>query len=291
MLRQYYKTICTLLFMALWHISASSQTNPNNSTMQKIKSRTIVFITGAYVSNACWDDWRVYFESQGYTTIAPPWLGKDADAATLRSRHPDRKLAQVTLPQLLEYYQGIINKLPEKPILIGHSFGGLMAQVLLNKGYAEAAVAIHAVPPKGILPLSWKFLKSNTATLGFFTSANKTYMMPLKKWKFAFTNGMTGQEQTDSYYKLTIPESKRVARGGLGKAATVDFKKEHNPLLIIAGTEDNCIPLSLCKKNYKKYKTKNSVTEFVVNERNHFVLGLPTWKQDAQFIQEWLETH
>ncbi len=267
-----------------------SQKNTSEA-MSKIKSKTIVFITGAYVSHACWDDWRIYFESQGYTTLAPPWPGKDADPATLRSRHPDKKLASVTLPDVLQHYMDIIDKLPEKPIIIGHSFGGLMAQVLLNRGYAAAAVSIHGVPPKGILPLAWNFLKSNAATLGYFSNADKTYMMPFKKWQFAFTNGLSEEVQRSSYAAITIPESKRAARGGLSNAAHVDFKKEHNPLLILAGTKDQCIPLSLCRKNYKKYKTPNSVTDFVVKDRNHYVLGLPTWKDDAQYIVEWLKQH
>lgn len=259
--------------------------------MQKIKSKTIVFITGAYVSHTCWDEWRAFFESQGYTTLAPSWPGKDGDAATLRSRHPDKNLGRVTLADVLKRYMDIIDALPEQPILIGHSFGGLMSQVLLSKGYGVAAISIHGVPPKGILPLSWNFLRSNTATLGFFTNADKPYMMPYKKWKFAFTNGLSEEVQRNSYAALTIPESKRAARGGLGKTAAVDFKKPHNPLLILAGTKDNCIPLSLCRKNYKKYKDKNSVTDFVVKDRNHFVLGLPTWQEDAQYILDWIRAH
>lgn len=257
--------------------------------MKKIQSKTIVFLTGAYVSHACWDHWRSYFEELGYTTIAPPWLHKNADASTLRSRHPDPALARVSLPDLLHYHIEIIKKLPERPILIGHSFGGLMGQVILNKGYAAACIAIHAVPPMGVFPYEFTFLKSNLATLGIFTSLKKTFLMPFTKWQYAFTNGLPYELQKSSYYELVTPESKRMARDGLGSAAHVDFEREHEPLLLLAGTEDQCIPAHLSKRVFKSYRSKNSVTEYVEKDRNHFVLGAPTWKEDAEFIYNWIK--
>jgi pimeloyl-ACP methyl ester carboxylesterase len=256
-----------------------------------IQSKTIVFLTGAFVSHAGWNNWKVFFNDEGYNTIAPPWLGKDSDAATLRNRHPDKALAAVTLPALINHFTKVIRGLPEKPILIGHSFGGQMAQVLLNKGLAAAAVAMHAAPPQGILPYEFAFLKSNTAALGYFTSIDKTYMRSFKSWQYAFTNGMSPELQKETYYELAIPESKRAVRGGLTSAAHVDFKKEHPPLLMLAGSKDNCIPAHLCERVYKSYKSKNSITEFVVKDRNHFVLGLPTWKEDASYILDWLKKH
>lgn len=258
--------------------------------MKKIQSKTILFITGAYVSHACWNNWKTFFESKGYTTIAPPWPGKDADALTLRNRHPDKALAAVSLDDVVNSHISIAKSLPEKPILIGHSFGGLIAQILLNKGFGVACVAIHAVPPQGIFPYEINFLKSNIATLGFFTPINKTFLMSFKKWQFAFTNGLSAEVQKSSYYELVIPESKRAARGGLGKAAYVDFKKEHEPLLLLAGTADQCIPAHLSKRVFNSYKSKKSVTEFVEKDRNHFVLGLPTWKEDATYILDWINS-
>ncbi|MHA4844841.1 alpha/beta hydrolase [Flavitalea antarctica] len=256
-----------------------------------IQSKTIVFLTGAFVSHACWDNWKIFFNNEGYKTIAPPWLGKESDAATLRNRHPDKALASVTLPALITHFTKITSDLPEKPIIIGHSFGGQMAQVLLNKGLAAAAVAIHAAPPQGIIPYEFAFLKSNSAALGYFTNVDKTYMRSFKSWQYAFTNGMSPERQKETYYELAIPESKRAVRGGLTSAAHVDFKKEHPPLLMLAGTKDNCIPAHLCERVYKSYKSKNSITEFVVKDRNHFVLGLPTWKEDANYILNWLKRH
>lgn len=252
---------------------------------------TIVFITGAYVSHACWDKWQTFFREKGYNTMAPPWPGKESDTATLRKKHPDKILAAVTMDDIVNHYIDIINKLPEKPIVIGHSFGGLFAQVLLNRDLASKAVAIHAVPPQGIFPYEINFLKSNLATLGFFSSPNIPYLMPFKKWQFVFTNGMPAEEQIKSYDELVIPESRRAARGGLTKAAYVNFKKPHAPLLLLAGTNDHCIPEHLCRRVYNSYSDKNSVTEYVVKERNHYVLGQPDWEKDAQYVYEWIQKH
>lgn len=256
-----------------------------------IHSKTILFITGAYVNHACWNNWKLYFENKGFSTLAPSWPGKDADTQTLRNRHPDKALAAVTMYDIVDKYAAIAKSLPEKPIVIGHSFGGLFSQILLNKDLAAACVAIHAVPPQGIIPYEFNFLKSNAATLGFFTALDETYLMPFKKWQFSFTNGMRYEEQKNSYYELVIPESKRAARGGLTKAAYVDFKKAHKPLLLLAGTEDQCIPAHLCRRVYDSYKDKNSVTEYRVQKRNHHVLGQNSWQEDADYIQKWLSSH
>ncbi len=268
------------------HLNNTNQ----NSNMKNIQSKTIVFITGSFVSHHCWDEWRTYFESQGYTTLAPPWPGKDGDAVTLRARHPDKVLAAVKLNDILDRYTEIINKLPEKPILIGHSYGGTISQILLNRGLAVACVAIHAAPPKGVFPYEYSFLRSTFGALGVFTSLNKPYMMSFKKFQYAFVNGMSLEDQKKAYDAIAIPESKRATRGGLTRAAKVDFKKEHPPLLMLAGTNDHTIPAHLCKRVFKRYKNENSITEFVLKERNHFVLGLPTWREDAQDILEWIKT-
>lgn len=257
-----------------------------------IQSKTIVFVTGAFVSNLGWKEWQKYFEDHGYKTYAPAWPHKDGSAQELRDRQPnDNALANLTLAELVDHYAAFVRSLPEKPIIIGHSLGGLITQILLNRDLAAAAIAIHSVPPQGIIPYEFSFLKSGWKAFGLFTSLNKTYLMSFKDWQYAFTNGMTLEEQVRAYEENTIPESKRVARGGLSSAAGVDFQKSHAPLLMIAGGTDNIIPASLNKRNFNRYRKNGSTIEFKeFKDNNHFVVGLPTWKTVADFTFNWIST-
>lgn len=261
--------------------------------MKTNQSKTIVFITGAFVSHHGWREWQHYFQEKGYTTYAPTWPHKEGTAKELRDKQPnDKALADLTFAELVDHYANFIKALPEKPILIGHSLGGMISQILLNRDLAVAATVIHSAPPQGIIPYEFSFLKAGYKVLGLFTSMKKTYLMSLSDWQYAFTNGMTLEEQVASYAANTIPESKRVARGGLSSAAYVDFKKAHAPLLFIAGGKDNIIPASMNTRNFKKYSDKNSVTEYKeFDAHNHYVLGLPTWKKVADYILNWLNMH
>jgi len=257
--------------------------------MEKTHSKTVVFITGAFVHHSCWDDWKIYFESKGYQTIAPPWPHKNASAETLRNSHPNKEIAANRLAALTDYYDNIVKQLPEKPILIGHSIGGLIVQLLLQRGSGIAGVAIHSVPPQGIITFKLSFLKAGWGPLGFFTSVRKSFLMSFSQWQYAFTNGMDTDSQKEAYYKFAIPESKLIVRDTITKAAKVHFENPHAPLLLTSGTDDHTIPSSLNYSNYKKYKKSNSVTDYKeFKGRNHFVLGQPTWKEDADYILNWL---
>ncbi len=258
--------------------------------MGSIKTKNIVFVTGAFVNSSSWDEWRSYFQKKGYTTTAPPWPFKNGTSAELRKKQPhDTDLADLTLTEVIDSYVKIVKSFPEKPIVIGHSLGGLMTQIIVNRDLAAAGVAIHPVPPLGVFPYEFSFLKAGWKALGLFSSLKKTYLMSFPDWQYAFVNGMTLDVQRDSYEKYTIPESKTVARGGLTSAAKVDFKKSHPPLLITSGSEDTIIPAHLNIRNYNRYVKNDSVLDYKEFQgRNHFVLGQPTWKEDADYILEWL---
>jgi len=109
---------------------------------------------------ACWDDWRSFFESQGYTCYAPAWPYKDAPAAALRRQHPHSPIAQNSLAEVLRVYTDFIAQLPGKPIVIGHSYGGLLVQLLRQQDTVVAGVAIESAPPRGVLVPSWSLLRA-----------------------------------------------------------------------------------------------------------------------------------
>jgi len=260
--------------------------------MKKIESKTIVLIHGAFVTAETWNNWKHYYSDLGFNVMAPPWPHKDASANELRRRQPDPEVASLRLQQVIDYYAHIISQLPEKPILIGHSMGGLITQVLLNKGLAAAGVAIHSVPTLGVIPIEFSFYRGGWKSLGFFTPVNKTYLMSLKDWQYAFTNGMTIQEQQDTYNQYAVPESKLLSRDALSSAAKVDYNKPHEPLLFIASKADNIIPASLNYRNYKRYRNNQSVTDYKeFDGKNHFVMGLPTWHEEAAYILSWLNAN
>lgn len=252
-------------------------------------SKTIVFITGAFVSHTGWAPWQEFFEKAGYTTYAPAWPGKNNAPDYLRNNQPIQQLARLTFPELVEHYAAFIRQLPEKPIVIGHSMGGLLTQLMVQKDLVAGGIAIHSAPPQGVLSFAWPFIKSITPTFGFFTSLKKNYMMSFKHWQYAFTNGMPLEAQRKAYEENTLPESKRALRGALTAASRINFSKAHAPLLFVSGGKDQILPASLQRKNFRKYKQNGSVTEFKeFPENNHFVVGLSNWKMTAGFIQNWI---
>jgi pimeloyl-ACP methyl ester carboxylesterase len=260
--------------------------------MNKNTQRTVLFITGAFVGNNCWDDWRAYFEEKGYKTLAPAWPHKDDTPECLRNSQPNAAIASNRLAALTDHFAAIANQLPEKPVLIGHSIGGLIVQLLLQRGSGTAGVAIHSVPPKGIMTFKLSFLRAGWQALGFFTSTRKSYLMSFKTWQYAFANGMDFESQKDAYYRYAIPESKLVVRDTLSDAAKIDFGKTRPPLLLISGADDHSIPASLNYTNYKKYRKNHSVTDYrSFPGRNHLVLAQPSWKENADHILTWLADH
>ena len=257
--------------------------------MDTTHSKTVLFVTGAFVSNSCWDTWIDYFESKGYNAYAPPWPNKDASATELRRRHPDSELGLLTLDEVVKSYADFARSLPEKPIIIGHSMGGLITQLLIQKNLGVVGVAYHSVPPQGVLSFEFSFLKSLIPPLGLFKSKKKPYLMSFKHWQYTFTNGMPLEEQKAAYEAVTIPESRKAIWGALSKAAKIKFKNPHVPLLFVSGSTDHIMPASLNKKNAKSYKDPNSIVEYKEFEgRNHFAAGLDTWQEEADFILNWL---
>lgn len=253
-------------------------------------TRTVLFITGAFVSNSCWDEWKTHFESKGYQTLAPAWPYKDEPADLLRAKHPDADISGLRLSKLIEHFVKIAESLEEIPILIGHSMGGLLVQLLLQRGLGYAGVAIHSLQPQGIFTFKFSFYKAGWNALGFFTNTNQTYLMTFRQWQYAFTNSMSFDEEKEAYYNLLTPESKMLIRDATTAVASVDFSSPHEPLLFLAGSADHFIPASLNYSNYRKYSDPDSITDYQLLEgRNHFVLGQETWKADADNIIGWLQ--
>lgn len=251
-------------------------------------SKTIVFIHGMFATPSSWADWKTFFTQLGYTCIAPAWLHHAETPAEMLAAHPDKALGKLTFPQLLRQFEDIIKAQPEPPILIGHSMGGLIAQILGNRGLGAASISINGAPPQGIVSFKWSFLKANTPVLNPFAGSKPFY--PSAKWyHYAFCNNMTLEEATAAHAASAVPESRNVARTFLFNSK-VDYTRQRPPLLIISGEIDNIIPTSIHTANFKKYKRSPARTDFKsFPKRTHYLCNDHNWQEIAQYIADWLQ--
>ncbi|MET4074321.1 alpha/beta hydrolase [Hymenobacter sp. UYCo722] len=250
---------------------------------------TIVFITGAVVTSASWDNWKSFFEAEGYTCYAPAWPHKEAPAAELRRQHPHSPIAQNGLADVVQVYTDFIAQLPVKPIVIGHSFGGLIVQLLLQQDAVAAGVAIESAPPLGVVVANWSLVRSVLPMLGLFSSLKTTFLPTFAQWQYAIANGLPLADQQKYYDELAAPESKKTIRGALSLDARIDFRRPHAPLLFLAGGADRIMPAALNRANHRRYQHAGSVTDYQeLPGRSHALLGQSTWREDAAFVQRWL---
>jgi pimeloyl-ACP methyl ester carboxylesterase len=253
-----------------------------------MKTKTIVFIHGMYMNSLCWEKWITLFQAKGYRCLAPDWPGRDKPVEVLRKNHPDPQLGRLTLSGVLDHYADTIRTLNDKPILIGHSMGGLAVQLLLQRDIAAAGVALDPAPPMGVFTTKWSFLKSNWPHITPFVSGSRPIEMSFERFQYTFVNTMPLAEQRAAYERYVTPESRRVPRESL--TARIDFTKPHPPLLLIAGSDDNIIPASLVRSNHRKYRRSPSITEFKeFAGRTHFIVGQKNWEEVANHILAWLD--
>jgi pimeloyl-ACP methyl ester carboxylesterase len=252
-----------------------------------MSTKTVVFIHGMYMNPLCWERWVKRFEAKGYRCLAPAWPGRDKSVKELQS--PDAALGKLTLSNILDHLTSNLKALDEKPILIGHSMGALVTQLLLQRGLASAAIAIDSAPPAGVFTTTFSFLKANWGHITPFANLNLPVVMTFERFQYAFVNGMPLDEQRAAFEKYVVPESRGIPRESLTSTAKIDFKKPHAPLLLIAGGNDHIIPATLNKTNYEKYKAGSSVTDFKeFPGRNHFILGQQGWEEVADYCVEWI---
>ena len=236
---------------------------------------------------ASWDTWISFFEKKGYSCYAPFFAFHAGNPSDLRVNiNPD--LGKITFGQVIDSLIEFIDKLPEKPILIGHSIGGLAVQKLIEMNKGVAGICIDPAPPKGIFSFKWSFLKANMPTINPL-KGNSVCLPGVKWFNYAFCNTMTMEQTEIEYNKFVVPESRNIPRSSTKNEGKIDFKKPHNPLLIIAGEKDNIIPSSLNKKNFEAYKDKNSKIDFKeFAGRTHYICGQQNWEEVANYSASWL---
>lgn len=254
--------------------------------------KTVMFVHGMYFTPTSWQAWESYFQIKGYKTLAPAWPGHDKPVEEQRRAHPDKQLAALTLDQIVDTYRRAIAGLGgEKPILIGHSMGGLVVQLLLQEGLGAAGIAIDSAPPKGVISLRYSFLKSNWPAISPSANLDEPILLSPSDFAYAFVNCLGADAQRTAYERFAVPESRRVGKGPTTDVAKIDFARPRAPLLFIAGEDDHIIPISLVRSEYKKYSASPAITDYkAFPGRCHFIVGQPGWEEVADYSLNWIDS-
>jgi pimeloyl-ACP methyl ester carboxylesterase len=257
----------------------------------------IVLIHGLWMTALSWENWVKRYSDQGYRVIARSWPGLEGDIEAIR-RDPSG-IAKIGITEIVDHYQSIIQELSAPPIIMGHSFGGLITQVLLDRGLGSAGVAIAPAPVKGILFLPFSTLKVSFPALS--NPANNHHAVPLtpEQFHYAFTNNLSEEESLAVFNKYAVPGPDHVlfqaafANFNPHAASAVNFHNDSRaPLLLIAGGRDHVSPASVVKANFNLYGHSKSVTEYKeYPERTHYTLGQDGWQEVADEALEWSVSH
>jgi len=252
------------------------------------KSKTIVLVHGNFVNNKSWTEWKSYYEKKGYTVYSPANPGHDGEPANLRaSVHPD--LVKTGFIDVMNNLTQLIDSLPEKPLVIGHSMAGMAAMKLLEMDKVSAAVSIDGAPPKNVFP-PFSTIKIAFPAFGFFSG--KGYFMGSRNWyDRAFFNTLPAEKRAAAFDAVAVPESFKVSQQlVLNSFANIDFKKSHAPVLFISGGKDNIFPQALTQAIAGKYKDQGSRVDVkVFEDKSHFMCGEPGWENVADYILNWYE--
>jgi alpha-beta hydrolase superfamily lysophospholipase len=253
-----------------------------------------MLIHGAWLSARSWDMFAEYFESRGYTVSAPEWPRKEGDVEELREA--TEELKGLGLTEIVDHYEEHIRALPAPPVLIGHSFGGLIVELLLDRGLGRAGVAMSPAPPKGILVLPFSSLKAASPALAHPSRWHGVVPLTLEEFTYGFVNTFPQEEAEAAYERYAVPETGQIfyeagfANFHLHPPTEVHFKSDDRaPLLIVGAEKDKTVPASLSKKQYEKYAKSSVRTDYVeFPGRPHLMMVAEGWEEIAARIESWL---
>jgi alpha-beta hydrolase superfamily lysophospholipase len=275
--------------------SSRSATDQTGATTMDANDRIpVVFIHGLWLHTSSWTPWAERFRAAGYDPITPGWPGEPASVADARAR-PDL-VAGTGIDDAVAHYVRIIDLLGARPIVIGHSFGGLVAQRLLASGKADAAVAIAPAQIKGVRVLPLAQLRSALPALGNPANLRRAISLTREQFRFGFGNALTQQESDELYGRWAIPAPARpVFQAALANVAprsqaSVDTANlRRGPLLLMSGTEDHTVPETTTRSTLKRYRRSSALTELrVIEGRGHSLTVDHGWPDVADEALGWL---
>ena len=252
------------------------------------QSKTIVLIHGNFVNDTSWKDWKHRYEQKGYTVLTPANPGHEGAPADLRRNvHPD--LTRTGFIEVVNNIASIIDGLPDKPFIIGHSMAGMAVMKLVEMDKAFAAVSIDGAPPKNVFP-PFSTIKAVLPAFGFF-SGKKCFMGSRQWYNHCFFNTLPEKDRAKAFDEIAVPESYKVSRQlVLNSFSNIDFKRPHVPILFIGGGNDHIFPHTLTQTIAGRYKDNNSRVDVKIYEdKSHFICGEPGWEAVADYILNWYE--
>jgi pimeloyl-ACP methyl ester carboxylesterase len=257
----------------------------------------VVFIHGLWLLPSSWDRWAGVFEEAGYASLTPGWPD---DPRTVEEANADPSVfAHKTVGEVADHFGEVIGRLERRPAVIGHSFGGLLTQIIAGRGLAAVSVAIDPAPFRGVLPLPISALKSARPVLGNPANRNRAVPLTYEQFRFAFANAVSEEEARELYSTFAVPASGiplfQAATANLNpwtQAKVNSRSPDRGPLLIVSGEKDNTVPWAIANASYRKQKRNHAVTEIVeMPGRGHALTIDSGWRAVADtalaFVQRF----
>jgi pimeloyl-ACP methyl ester carboxylesterase len=264
---------------------------------EAITPDTIVLIHGFWVTPRSWEHWITRYESRGYRVLAPAYPGFEVEVEALNA--DPSPIEALTVSAIMEHLEAVVGELASPPILIGHSAGGVFTQILLDRGFGAAGVAINSAPTEGVKVVPLSQIRSTFPVLRNPANRHKAVGFTLEQWRYAFTNTFSEEESRRLYERYHIPASGNVFWGSAlanihpGRDDNyVDYRNdERAPLLFLSGSEDHLMPPQIQRSNAKHYQS-NTLTEVKEFEgRAHLMPAEEGWEEVADYAVSWAVEH
>ena len=257
----------------------------------------IVLIHGLWLTPRSWEGWKARFEASGREVLAPAWPRMQGEVEDVR-RDPSA-MNGLGVTEIVDHYEGIVRGLSVPPVIMGHSFGGLVTEVLLDRGLGAAGVALSPAPVKGVLRLPPAQIRAAFPVLGNPANRNRTVELTPKQFHYAFTNTMSDEDSQAAYDRYQVPGPGRVifqaafANFNPRAVTKVDFHKDDRaPLLVVGNDEDHTVPASVSKEAATRLGKSKAVVDYrEFPGRPHFTAGAPGWEVVADYSLEWADRH
>jgi pimeloyl-ACP methyl ester carboxylesterase len=269
-------------------VNSNARTDTEEIAQANSTGRTpAVFIHGLWLLPSSWDRWAAVFEEAGYAPVTPGWPD-DPETVAEAKAHPE-VFAHKTVGQVADHYAALVSQLKKKPVVIGHSFGGLLTQMVAGRGLSAASVAIDPAPFRGVLPLPLSALKSASPVLSNPSNRNRAVPLTYDQFRYAFANAVGEDEAKELYETFAVPTPGaplfQAAFENLNPwtEAKVDTKNpDRGPLLIISGEKDHTAPWAIANASYKQQKRNEGVTEITkMPNRGHALVIDSGWREVA----------